>query len=86
MNDIVERVARVLEPVAWGIVMRPPDGVAWAGLRTLSLERALAVIAAMSEPTKEMAIAGSIAALPDHVGTRTAKDIWHAMVVEAQEP
>lgn len=53
MSEIIERVARVLEPQAWA-ALGLCDTLAYKNRRTSSLRKAKASLEAMREPTNEM--------------------------------
>lgn len=58
MSEIVEKVARVLEPQAWA-ALGAGDTLAYKNRRTSSLRKARAAIEAMREPSAPMVQAGA---------------------------
>jgi len=58
MSEMIERVARVLEPQAWA-ALSVGDTLAYANRRKSSLRKAILVIKEMREPTDAMIKAAS---------------------------
>jgi hypothetical protein len=56
MSEMVERVARILEPQAWA-ALGLCDTIAYQNRRTSSLRKARAAIQAMRKPTPDMYVA-----------------------------
>lgn len=70
MTEMVERVARVLEPQAWA-ALGIGDTLAYKNRRTSSLRKARAVIESMREPTFKMLRAAN---------TDAAEIVWPRMI------
>lgn len=85
MNDMIERVARALAPLAWA-TLGLSDTLANQATRTASLRRARAAIKAMREPTEAMRQcgvhgqwSGVIEGIPEDERD-AATSLWQAMI------
>ncbi|WP_315833873.1 hypothetical protein [Bradyrhizobium prioriisuperbiae] len=56
--EMIERLARILEPQAWAALGTGGDTLAYQNRRTSSLRKARLSIEAMREPLNDMVIAG----------------------------
>jgi hypothetical protein len=90
MSEMVERVARAIDPTAWrwldSIVGREPAHPAEAPTRATQVRQARAAIEAMREPTEAMLRASPVVGTgPDErgnwaVNTKPAQAVWPAMI------
>lgn len=60
LNEIIERIARIIDPVAWHPFDTSFDNGYWVMMRLNSVDKAKAAIAAMREPTDDMSIIGAL--------------------------
>jgi hypothetical protein len=75
MSDMIEKVAKVLEPQAWA-ALGIGDTLAYKSRRTSSLRKARAAIEALREPTNDMVWAHEV----PHYGPDEAREAWQAMI------
>lgn len=78
MNEMVERVARELEPLAWR-ALGLCDTLAYASRRTSSLRKARRALKALREPTQAMIELGSCQTHAPGVNPRAARPLAHIM-------
>lgn len=76
MDDMVERVARALAPIAWA-ALETGDTLAQQSRRTASLRHAKTVLEAIREPTEVMVSEGYCEAGGTDVDTRK---VWQFMI------
>lgn len=87
MNEMIERVARVLSPQSWQALGASCDTKAKKKRREASLDYAPRVIKAMREPTKEMLKVRYDCEDEDgyYVTSGAAKKLYQAMIDKALE-
>lgn len=80
MSEMIERVARVLEPIAWA-ALNAGDTLIRKKKREASIHKARLVIKAMRDPTDKMEKVGNEADC--YSGECGACVVWPAMIDEA---
>lgn len=79
MTDIVERLARKLEPQAWA-ALGTGDTLAYANRRKSSVRKAMLCIEEMREPTVEMLVAAQEEWMCVRAAEERGDFIWRAMI------
>lgn len=79
MTDMVERLARKLEPQAWA-ALGTGDTLAYANRRKSSLRKAMLCIEELREPTVEMLIAAQEEWMCVRAAEERGDFIWRAMI------
>lgn len=83
-NEMLERIAKVIDPQAWRSVNTTFDNSTQELLRLNSIDKARSVVLAMREPTAEMIDAGRInLGAGGELDNENLKEVWALMIDQA---